>query len=259
MSYQNLIVDEDRGKQIVHVQLNRPKVLNALSPKLLDELGSTLKAFDKDDDIRVIVLSGNEKAFAAGVDVKNMADKGTMEMYRLDQFALWDEIPKIKKPIIAAVSGFALGGGCELAMMCDIIIASETAQFGQPEIKLGVIPGGGGTQRLTLALGKARAMELILTGSSIKAEEALKAGLINKIYPVEDYLEEALKMAAHIATMPPMAVRLAKESILNTLGMALQEGLRQERKNFYMLFDTQDQKEGMKAFLEKRKAVFKGE
>jgi len=259
MPYQNLIVKKLAGSKVAHIQLNRPKALNALSPALLDELGNTLKAMDDDDEVSVIVLSGNEKAFAAGVDIKEMADKGAMDMYRLNQFALWDEVPKVKKPVIAAVSGFALGGGCELAMMCDIIIVSETAQFGQPEIKLGVIPGGGGTQRLTLALGKARAMELILTGSFIDAKEAQQAGLVNKIYPVESYLEEALKMAKQIASMPAMAVQLAKESVLNAFENPLQEGLRLERKNFYLLFDSKDQNEGMQAFIEKRKPDFKGE
>lgn len=253
-----LIVDKEAGPHVAHIQLNRPKALNALNPSLMNDLGKTLKEMDEEDAVHVVVISGNEKAFAAGADIRQMADKSTIEMYQLDQFAVWDEIPHLKKPLIAAVSGFALGGGFELVMMCDMIIASETAQFGQPEIKLGVIPGAGGTQRLTRALGKARAMEFILTGKFMDAHEALQAGLINKIIPQEKYLEEALNIAAQIAAMPRLAVQAAKESVLNTFEMPLREGLRMERKNFYMLFDTQDQKEGMAAFIEKRKPHFKG-
>ncbi len=252
-----LIIDKQADKHVAHIRINRPKALNALNPDLLNELKDTLKALDDDPAVRVTVLSGDEKAFAAGADIKQMADKGAMEMYSLDQFAGWDEIPHIKKPVIAAVSGFALGGGCELAMMCDMIIASETAQFGQPEIKLGVIPGAGGTQRLTRALGKARAMELILTGASLGAREAHQAGLVNKVFPVETYLREAIKLAARVAAMPVEAVQLAKESILNAFETPLREGLRLERKNFYLLFDSADQKEGMQAFLEKRKPDFR--
>ncbi len=254
----DLIVNKEAEPHVAHIQLNRPKALNALSPSLMSDLKKTLKMLDEDENIRVIILSGNEKAFAAGADIKQMADKTTIEMYQLDPFAAWDEIPHVKKPLIAAVSGFALGGGCELAMMCDMIIASDTARFGQPELKLGVIPGAGGTQRLTRALGKARAMEWILTGTFIDAREALQAGLINKIVPVERYLQEALKVAVQIAALPPLAVRMAKESILNAFEMPLKEGLRMERKNFYMLFDSGDQKEGMAAFIEKREAKFKG-
>lgn len=251
-----LIVNKQAESRVAHIQLNRPKALNALSPGLMNELGNTLKELDKNPEVRVMVLSGDDKAFAAGADIREMADKGAMEMVVLDQFAIWDEIPKIKKPVIAAVSGFALGGGCELAMMCDMIIASETAQFGQPEIKLGVIPGAGGTQRLTLALGKQRAMELILTGGFLSAKDAMRAGLVNRVFPVDNYLEETLKIAAYIATMPVHAVQLAKESVLNAFETPLREGLRLERKNFYMLFDTPEQKEGMAAFMEKRKPKF---
>ncbi len=251
-----LIVDKQVEKHVVHLRINRPDALNALNPDLLNELSGALKEFDRDPEVRITVLSGDEKAFAAGADIKQMADKGAMEMYSLDQFAGWDEIPQVKKPVIAAVSGFALGGGCELAMMCDMIVASETAQFGQPEIKLGVIPGAGGTQRLTHALGKARTMELILTGTFLSAREALQAGLVNKVFPVDTYLQEAIKLAAQIAAMPANAVQLAKESILNAFETPLREGLRLERKNFYLLFDSADQKEGMKAFMEKRKPDF---
>lgn len=254
-----ILINKEAQQHVTHIQLNRPKELNALNHSLMTELLRALQECDEDDAVRVIVLSGNEKAFAAGADIKEMADKTSMEMYRHDRFAVWDGIKKIKKPLIAAVSGFALGGGCELTMMCDMIVASETAQFGQPEIKIGVIPGAGGTQRLTRAIGKARAMEMILTGKFIAAEEALRAGLINKIVPVELYLEEAFRLASIIAKMPPLAVKMAKESVLKAYETTLEEGLYQERKNFYMLFSSRDQKEGMKAFIEKRKAEFKGE
>lgn len=254
-----ILINKKIQKYVAHIQLNRPKELNALNHSLMTELLQALQDCDQDDDIRVVVLSGNEKSFAAGADIKEMADKTTTDMYREDRFLVWDGIKKIKKPIIAAVSGFALGGGCELCLMCDMIIASETAQFGQPEIKIGVIPGAGGTQRLTRTVGKVRAMEMILTGKFISAEEALQAGLINKIVPVELYLEEAIKLASVIAKMPPLAVKMAKESILKSYDTNLEEGLYQERKNFYMLFSTHDQKEGMKAFIEKRKPEFTGE
>lgn len=253
-----ILINKEAAKFVAHIQLNRPKELNALNAQLMTELRDALQQMDKDDAIHAVVLSGNEKAFAAGADIKEMADKNTVDMYLEDKFSVWDAIKKIKKPIIAAVSGFALGGGCELAMMCDMIVASETAQFGQPEIKIGVMPGAGGTQRLTRAVGKARAMEMILTGKFISAAEALQAGLINKIIPVELYLEEAIKLASEIAQMPPLAVKMAKESVLKAFETSLEEGLAYERKNFYMLFSSIDQKEGMKAFIEKRKAEFKG-
>jgi enoyl-CoA hydratase len=244
---------------VAHIQLNRPEALNALNPKMMSELGESLRQMDDDDSIKVVVISGNEKVFAAGADIKQMADKNAVEMYMADQLDPLDSIRKMKKPVIAAVNGFALGGGCELAMLCDMIIASETAQFGQPEIKIGVIPGAGGTQRLTRAVGKALAMEMILTGRFISAEEAFRAGLVNKVVPEGSCLEEALELARQIAAMPPLAVRMAKEAVLKAFEMPLEEGLQFERKNFYFLFATQDQKEGMKAFMEKRKALFKGE
>lgn len=244
---------------VAHIQLNRPEALNALNPKMMSELGESLRQMDDDDSIKVVVISGNEKVFAAGADIKQMADKNAVEMYMADQLDPLDSIRKMKKPVIAAVNGFALGGGCELAMLCDMIIASETAQFGQPEIKIGVIPGAGGTQRLTRAVGKALAMEMILTGRFISAEEAFRAGLVNKVVPEGSCLEEALELARQIAAMPPLAVRMAKEAVLKAFEMPLEEGLQFERKNFYFLFATQDQKEGMKAFMEKRKARFKGE
>jgi enoyl-CoA hydratase len=223
------------------------------------EIKQALIDFDHDDNIRAIVISGNERAFAAGADIKQMAGRNAIDMLKIDQFTTWDSIRKTKKPIIAAVSGFALGGGCELAMICDMIIASETAQFGQPEISIGVMPGAGGTQRLTRIVGKAKAMELVLTGQFISAEEAKAYGLVNKIVPIEFYLSEAVKLASTIAEKSPIAVQMAKESVLKAYEMPLQEALFFERKNFYMLFATEDQKEGMQAFIEKRKATFKGQ
>jgi enoyl-CoA hydratase len=240
------------------VNLHRPTVLNALNHELMEELVTALEDFDRDDSVRAIVLTGSDRAFAAGADIKEMSDETTVSIMLKDRFATWDRIKNIKKPIIAAVSGFALGGGCELMMMCDIIIASETAQFGQPEINLGVIPGAGGTQRMTRVLGKYKAMELILTGRPLTAREALEMGLVNKVAPVELYLEEAKAMAKEIAAKSPIAVKLAKEAVLKSFDGPLQEGLQFERKNFYMLFSSEDQKEGMKAFMEKRKATFTG-
>lgn len=253
-----IIIHQQAQPFIAHIQLNRPKELNALNLQLMQELRDTLKALDEDDQVRVIIISGNEKAFAAGADIKQMAGKTAIDMYNVDQFSTWDTIKKIKKPIIAAVSGFALGGGCELAMLCDMIIASESARFGQPEIKIGVMPGAGGTQRLTRAVGKALAMEMVLTGKFITAEEAFQAGLINKIVPVELYLTEAFRLAAEIAGLSPLAVKMAKESVLRAFDSTLEEGLHFERKNFYLLFASEDQKEGMQAFMEKRAPVFTG-
>jgi enoyl-CoA hydratase len=232
--------------------------LNALNRELMQELRDALIELDKNENVRVIIITGNEQAFAAGADIKEMADKSAIDMLMIDQFSTWDQIRKTKKPIIAAVSGFALGGGCELAMTCDMIIASETAKFGQPEIKIGVMPGAGGTQRLTKALGKAKAMELILTGRFLSAEDALHYGLINKVVPVEMYLNEAQQLAKEIAEMSPVAVQLAKESVNRSFETHLDEGLMLERKNFYLTFASEDQKEGMKAFIEKRKPQYKG-
>jgi len=256
MSPAHIIVTTENTYAVV--QLNRPEVLNALNMKLMEELVAILEALDKDENVRCIVLTGTEKAFAAGADIKEMAEASAVEMLLRDQFARWDRIRKIKKPIIAAVSGFALGGGCELVMTCDIVIASETAKFGQPEINIGVMPGAGGTQRLTRAVGKAKAMEMVLTGRLISAEEALHCGLINKVVPVEYYLEEAKAWAKEIAAKPPVAVRLAKESVLKSFDTTIESGLEFERKNFYMLFATDDQKEGMSAFSEKRRPNWKG-
>ncbi|MCL4305163.1 enoyl-CoA hydratase/isomerase family protein [bacterium] len=248
----------ERDGHVATVFLNRPKQLNALNMALMDELVATLETLDSDDEIRAIVLTGDQRAFAAGADIMEMADADSTEMLRRDQFAKWDRIRKVKKPIIAAVSGFALGGGCELMMHCDMVIASETAQFGQPEIKIGVMPGAGGTQRLTRIIGKARAMEMVLTGKFISAKQAEAWGLVNRVVPVEVYLSEAQKLAREIAQMSPVAVRLAKEAVLKNYESFLLDGLEFERKNFYLLFSTEDQKEGMKAFIEKRTAKFTG-
>jgi enoyl-CoA hydratase len=258
MTFEYILVESRPEDHIAIVRLNRPKELNALNRKVMEELVQAFQALDADDSCRCIILTGNERAFAAGADIKEMADADAVKMVMIDQFAKWDQIKKTKKPIIAAVSGFALGGGCELSMICDMIIASETAKFGQPEIKIGVMPGAGGTQRLTRAIGKARAMEMVLTGRFISAQEAYEAGLVNKVVPVELYLQEAVKLAKEIASMPPVAVRLAKESVLNAFESHLDQGLHFERKNFYLLFATEDQKEGMKAFTEKRNPEWKG-
>jgi enoyl-CoA hydratase len=251
-------VNDQVVPQVALIELYRPKELNALNPQLMQEVRDALQRLDQDDKVRVIIITGNEQAFAAGADIKQMADKSAIDMLLLDQFSTWEQIRKTKKPIIAAVSGFALGGGCEFAMTCDMIIASETAKFGQPEIKIGTIPGAGGTQRLTKALGKAKAMELILTGRFLSAEEAHQRGLVIKVVPVEFYLKEAIGLATEIAAMSPVAVQLAKESINRSFETLLDEGLMFERKNFYLTFASEDQKEGMKAFIEKRKPVFRG-
>jgi enoyl-CoA hydratase len=253
-----IIVNAAYAPFIALVQLNRPKELNALNRELMQELRDALIELDKNENVRAIIITGNEQAFAAGADIKQMADKSAIDMLVIDQFSTWDQIRKTKKPIIAAVSGFALGGGCELAMTCDMIIASETAKFGQPEIKIGVMPGAGGTQRLTKAIGKAKAMELVLTGRFISAEDALRYGLINKVVPVEMYLSEALQLAKEIAGMSPIATQLAKESVNRSFETHLDEGLMFERKNFYLTFASEDQKEGMKAFIEKRNPEYKG-
>ena len=255
---EHIIVNEQHEASIALIQLNRPKELNALNTKLMQEVADSLEQLDNNDGVRVIIITGNDQAFAAGADIKQMADKSAVEMLTVDQFSTWDQIRRTKKPIIAAVSGFCLGGGCELAMTCDMIIASETARFGQPEIKIGVMPGAGGTQRLTRAIGKAKAMELVLTGRFISAQEALGLRMINKVVPVEMYLREAVNLAREIAEMSPLACQLAKEAVNRSFEAHLDEGLRFERKNFYLCFATEDQKEGMKAFVEKRKPVYRG-
>ncbi len=258
MGFEFIRVEENYRRHVALVSLNRPKELNALNLQLMLDLKEAFHALDENEEVRVIVLTGNERAFAAGADIKQMAGRTAIDMLKIDQFSTWDALRKTRKPVIAAVSGFALGGGCELAMLCDMIVASETAQFGQPEIKIGVMPGAGGTQRLTRAIGKARAMEMVLTGKFISAREAFDFGLVNKVVPVELYLDEAMKLAEEIAAMAPVGVQLAKESVNKAFDSTLQEGLFFERKNFYMLFATEDQKEGMNAFVEKRTPEWKG-
>jgi enoyl-CoA hydratase len=259
MAYENIIVTREKRPGVTLIELNRPKALNALNTPLMTELGQVLKELEGEDDCKCVVLAGNERAFAAGADIKEMADASTVDMHKRDQFSRWDPVKRFKKPLIAAVSGFALGGGCELSMHCDMIVASETAQFGQPEINIGVMPGAGGTQRLTRAIGKARAMEMVLAGEFIGAEEAREAGLINKVVPKEVFLDEALKLGAKVAGKPPIAAQMAKEAVQQAYETTLEEGLLFERKNFYLLFSTADQKEGMQAFIEKRNPEWKGE
>ncbi|MDG0872208.1 enoyl-CoA hydratase-related protein [Paenibacillus thiaminolyticus] len=238
--------------------LNRPDVLNALNRELMQELVAELERMDRDDAVKAIVITGNDQAFAAGADIKEMADESAVSLLLKRQFDVWDRIGGIEKPIIAAVSGHVLGGGCELMMNCDLVVASDTARFGQPEIRLGVMPGAGGTQRLTRAVGLRKAMELLLTGDTMAAEEALRCGLINKVAPVELYLQEALKLAHRIAAQPPLAVRLIKQAVRKAEDLPLAEGLDYERQCFHLLFASEDQKEGMRAFQEKRNPQFKG-
>jgi enoyl-CoA hydratase len=256
MSYENILV-ETRGR-VGLVTLNRPKALNALNDALMDELGTALKAFDADENIGAIVVTGSEKAFAAGADIGMMATYTYMDVYKGDYITRnWEAMRSIRKPIIAAVAGFALGGGCELAMMCDIVIAADTAKFGQPEIKLGVMPGAGGTQRLPRAVSKAKAMDMCLTARFMDAAEAERAGLVSRIVPAASLLDEALAAANTIAEFPLPAVMMVKESVNSAYETTLAEGIRFERRLFHSLFATEDQKEGMAAFLEKRKPVFK--
>jgi len=248
-----------REAPIATVQLDRPEALNALSEELMDELVAALESLDTEADIRCIVLTGNEKAFAAGADIKKSFVEATpASMLEQDLTTRWERVRRIRKPIIAAVSGYCLGGGCELAMTCDIIVASETAQFGQPEVNLGIIPGAGGTQRLTRVVGKYRAMEIILTGRRVKADEAKAIGLVAQVFPASSWLEDAKALARTIAEKPPIAVRLATEAIDLAYNSTLDAGLEFERKAFYLLFSTEDKKEGVDAFMNKRKAVFKG-
>jgi len=240
------------------VRLNRPGVMNALNATLMSELMDSLAAFDRDDGIGALVITGNERVFAAGADIKEMANASPIDMFLKDHVSLYDRMRGIKKPVIAAVSGFCLGGGCELAMSCDMIIAAENARFGQPEVTIGVIPGAGGTQRLTRAVGKVIAMEMILNNRTLNAEEALRYGLVNRVVPKERCLDEALALAGEIAARAPLAVRLAKEAIHNAYETSLTDGLADERRAFYFLFTSEDQKEGMAAFIEKREPAWKG-
>lgn len=255
-AYENILV-ETRGR-VGLVTLNRPKALNALNDALMDELGAALKAFDANDDIGAIVITGSEKAFAAGADIGMMASYTFMDVYKGDYITRnWETIRAIRKPIIAAVAGFALGGGCELAMMCDIVFAADTAKFGQPEIKLGVIPGAGGTQRLPRAVSKAKAMDLCLTARMMDAEEAERAGLVSRIVPAANLVDEAIAAATVISGYSLPAVMMAKESVNRAYETTLAEGVHFERRMFHSLFATEDQKEGMAAFIEKRKPDFK--
>jgi enoyl-CoA hydratase len=256
MTYENILV-ETRNR-VGLVTLNRPKQLNALNDALMTELGAALLDFDADDGIGAIVLTGNEKAFAAGADIAAMAGWSYMDVYRSEYITRnWETIRRVRKPVIAAVAGYALGGGCELAMMCDIVIAAESAKFGQPEIRLGVIPGAGGTQRLPRAISKAKAMDLCLTARMMDAAEAERAGLVSRVVPAERLLDEALEAATTIAGFSLPSLMMAKEAINRAYESPLSEGLLFERRLFHALFATEDQKEGMAAFVEKRKADFR--
>ena len=255
MTYET-IQTETHGR-VALVRLHRPEALNALNAQLISELDTALAGFEADDGIGCVVITGSEKAFAAGADIKEMRDKTAVTAYLGDFLGRWDTVARARKPIIAAVCGFALGGGCELAMMCDFIIAADSASFGQPEIRLGIIPGAGGTQRLTRAIGKAKAMDLVLTGRMMSAEEAERSGLVARVVPAADLLPEALKTAAAIAAMSLPAVLTAKEAINQAFETTLAQGVKYERRAFYALFATADQKEGMTAFIEKRKPDFR--
>jgi len=257
MNYENILV-ETHGK-VALIRLNRPKALNALNDALMDELGHALLAFDADEQIGCIVVTGSEKAFAAGADIGAMATYTYMDVFKGDYITRnWEKIRQVRKPVIAAVAGFALGGGCELAMMCDFIIAADTAKFGQPEIKLGVIPGAGGTQRLPRAVSKAKAMDMCLTARMMDAVEAERAGLVSRVVPADKLIEEALDAATIIASMSLPSVMMVKESVNRAYESSLSDGVQYERRIFHSLFATEDQKEGMKAFVEKRLPNFRG-
>ncbi|RMF49061.1 MAG: enoyl-CoA hydratase [Anaerolineae bacterium] len=258
MSEYETIVTEIHGR-VGLIRFNRPKALNALNSTMILEIMQALEAFDADDSIGAMVLTGNARAFAAGADIKEMASESAVGMLQRDHIAPFDRIMGIKKPVIAAVSGWCLGGGNELAMSCDMIVASESARFGQPEVNLGVIPGAGGTQRLTRAVGKALAMEMVLNDRRLTAQEALHYGLVNRVVPVERYLEEALDLAAQIAARAPLAVQFGKEAVNHAFESFLSDGLADERRAFYFCFASEDQKEGMQAFMEKRKPSWKGQ
>ncbi len=254
MSYSNIIVETRDAVGLI--RLNRPDALNALNSALIDELNQALDAFEQDDAIGCIVLTGSEKAFAAGADIKEMQSKSYMDTYMGDFIGKWERITSVRKPVIAAVSGFALGGGCEMAMMCDFILAADTAKFGQPEINLGVMPGAGGTQRLTRFVGKSKAMEMCLTGRMMNAEEAERAGLVSRIVSADQLVDEAIRVAGVIAAKSRPISMMTKESVNRSYETSLAEGVRFERRLFHAMFATNDQKEGMAAFAEKRKASF---
>jgi enoyl-CoA hydratase len=254
---ENILV-EKKPNGVGLIQFNRPKVMNALSHATMNDVVDALTQFQGDADARAVVITGNERAFAAGADIAEFQNKTTIDMLTAYRFHQYEFIRKYPKPIIAAVSGWCLGGGCELAMICDMIVASESAKFGQPEINLGLIPGAGGTQRLARAVGKALAMEMILADRKITAQEAYQFGLVNQVAPVELYLEKAIQLAEKVASMSPLAASLAKEAVLKVYELALDDGLEYERKNFYLLFSSHDKEEGVSAFLEKRKANWTG-
>ncbi|MCL4393585.1 MAG: enoyl-CoA hydratase-related protein [Chloroflexi bacterium] len=256
MAFENIVVSTEDAVGVV--ALNRPKVMNALNSRMMIELGDAIAGFDADDSVRCILVHGSDRAFSAGADVEEMRAATPAEMLTQNWIAQWDRLRRTRKPTIAAVSGYCLGGGCELAMACDMIVASESAQFGQPEINLGVIPGAGGTQRLTRAIGKSRAMEMILTGKFMAAREAEARGLVSRVVPIESYLDEAKALAREIASKAPIAAQLAKEAVNKAHEEPLGEGLEYERRLFYLLFSTQDQREGMDAFVAKRKPAWKG-
>jgi enoyl-CoA hydratase len=255
---QLILVERDEERRVALLRFNRPKQLNALNGAVMDALCSALEELDRDDAIRVLVVTGSDRAFAAGADIGEMAGASPIDMLRTNRIAQWDRVRRIGKPVIAAVAGWCLGGGCELAMALDLIVASESAKFGQPEINIGVIPGAGGTQRLTRAVGKSAAMEMILTGEPIDAREAHRLGLVARVVPNELVVEDALALAAKIATKSPLALRLAKEAVNAAYEMSLTDALAHERRLFYLLFASEDQKEGMAAFLEKRDPNFTG-
>ncbi|WP_017753436.1 enoyl-CoA hydratase [Calidifontibacillus oryziterrae] len=245
-------------EEIGYVTLNRPNVLNALNRFMITEIVNALESFDKNDDVKVILLTGEGRAFAAGADIHEMAEDDSIRLELLNQFADWDRIALIKKPIIGAVQGFALGGGFELALCCDVLVAADNAQFGFPEINIGVMPGAGGTQRLTKLMGKTKALEWLWLGEPMSAKEALHYGIVNRLVAPEVLLEETVRFAKKIAKQPSLSLRLIKESVLKAIDYSLYEGMQFERKNFSLLFSSHDQKEGMKAFIEKRKPNFKG-
>lgn len=257
MAYEMIVV-ETPAPGVGLVRINRPDALNALNGQVVDEIFTALEGFDADPATGCMVLTGSDRAFAAGADIRQMADSDVVTMLTGSDFTDWQRLMRVGKPVIAAVSGWALGGGCELMMLCDVVVCSETAQIGQPEINIGVMPGAGGTQRLTRAVGKHLAMDVILTGRFLTAKEALAHGLVSRVVPKEHWYSEALRIAHEMAKKGPIALRLAKEGVLKAFEMPLSEGLEYERKLFYTLFATEDQKEGMRAFVEKRKPTFKG-
>jgi enoyl-CoA hydratase len=256
MGYENILLDRDGPVGVV--TLNRPKVLNALSPALIAEVTDALSHLEDEGEIRAAVLTGGPRVFAAGADIGDMAERSPVDQLLRDQTGRWSRVASFSKPLIAAVNGYALGGGCELALMCDLIVAGDSARFGQPEVNLGIIPGAGGTQRWPRTVGKYVAMEVNLTGGQVSAQRAYQLGLVNRVVPAEMTLRVAVDIGRQLATKPPLALRLAKESVNKSLETPLSEGLSNERKNFYFLFATEDQKEGMRAFLEKRRGEFKG-